>query len=104
MIKLTVFLAVLIMFLDGSGSETPDIVIAVTPTRETIVASGLTGNNTFFELNEYETTDNIVLSSFIKLDLNKNSKVKGRITGIENGKYVFSVEENIFDLSTVGNK
>lgn len=107
MIKVTIFLAILSIFLGDSVSEIccmADTVITITPTKETMIASSFAGDNTFFELKEYETTDNIVLSSFIKLDLNKSSKVKGRIIGIENGKYIFLVDENIFELSMVGNK
>ena len=104
MIKETIFLAILIG-LGGPVSEigcTPDIVITITPTKETMIASGFSEDDIYFELKEYETTDNITLSSFKELNLNKSSKVKGRIVGKENGKYVFSVAETIFDLSEIG--
>lgn len=94
-----ILLAILIMVLNESASETPEIVIAVTPTKETIMESGFsTKYNMSYELKEYETTDNIVLSSLKTLNLNESSKVKGRIIGIENGKYVFSVEGVVHDL------
>ncbi len=105
MIKEIIFLAILIIVLGESISEirsTPDTVITITPTKETMIASGFTGDNIYFELKEYETKDNIVLSSFIKLNLNESSKVKGRIIGIDNGKYIFSVAETFFNLSEIG--
>ena len=87
------------MVLNESASETPEIVITVTPTKETMMVSGFsTKYNMSYELKEYETTDNIVLSSLKTLNLNESSKVKGRIIGIENGKYVFSVEGVVHDL------
>ena len=107
MIKETIFLAILSIVLAGFVSEkgsSPDIVITITPTKETMIASGFSGDDIYYELKEYETTDNIVLSSFKQLNLNRSSTVKGRIIGIENGKYVFSVAENILDLSEIGNK
>jgi len=107
MIKETIFLAILSIVLGGSLSEiysADDTVITITPTKETIIASGFTRDNIYFELKEYETTDNIVLSSFKKLTLNESSKVKGRIIGIDNRKYVFSVAETVLDLSEIGNK
>ena len=107
MIKETIFLAILSIVLGGSVSEvfsTADTVITITPTKEIIIASGFTRDNIYFELKEYETTDNITLSSFKELNLNKRSTVKGRIVGIENGKYIFSVAETLLDLSELGNR
>ncbi len=84
---------------NGSVSETPDIVITVTPTKETIIASTFSAkDNFYYELIEYETTDNIVLSSQRTLNLNESSILKGRIIGIKNGKYVFSVENILFNI------
>jgi len=107
MIKETIFLAILSIVLGGSLSEiysADDTVITITPTKETIIASGFTRDNIYFELKEYETAENIILSSFKELNLNKTSTVKGRIIGIENRKYVFSVSETLLDLSEIGNK
>ncbi len=105
MIRVIIFLAILSIagFVSEIGS-TSDIVITITPTKETMIVSGFSEDNIYFELKEYETTDNIVLSSFRELKLNKSSTVRGRIIGIENGKYVFSVAENLLNLSEIGNK
>jgi len=98
-LKKVILLAILIVVLNQSVSETPDIVITITPTKETIIASGFsTKHNISYELKEYETTDNIVLSSLKTLKLNESSKLKGRIIGIENGKYIFSVEAIVRDV------
>lgn len=105
MIRVIIFLAIL--SIAGFVSEigpTSDIVITITPTKETMIVSGFSEDDIYFELKEYETTDNIVLSSFRELKLNKSSTVRGRIIGIENGKYVFSVAENLLNLSEIGNK
>ncbi len=105
MIRVIIFLAILSIggFVSETGS-TPDVIITITPTKETMILSGFSEDNIYFELREYETTDNIVLSSFKELNLNKRSTVKGRIVGIENGKYVFSVTEILLDLSEIGNR
>ena len=107
MLKETIFLAILSLVLWEFVSEigsTSDIVITITPTKETMIISGFSEDNIYFELREYETTENIVLSSSKELNLNKRTTVKGRIVGIENGKYVFSVAETLLDLSELGNR
>ena len=103
MIKVPIFLAIVSIFLAGSASEifTSDVVITITPIKETIIMSGITKDNMYYELKEYETTDNIVLSSLKTLNINNSSKLKGRITGIKNGKYVFSVEGLVYNISNL---
>lgn len=102
-----IFLAILVIVLAGSLSETlseQDVIIEITPTTETVTASGITRDGIYFELKEYQTAENIILSSFKTLDLNKKIKVKGRMIGINGGKYIFSVKEIILDLSAITNR
>lgn len=102
-----IFLAILAIVLGGSISEIlseQDVIIEITPTTETVVANGFTRHGIYFELKEYQTAEDIILSSFKTLDLNQKVRVKGQVIGTDSGKYVFSVKETVIDLAAFAKK